>query len=147
MLDHIDIAGRTRPWPSRKRGIQPWHPAHNAEGHPTHYTDPSFFALSMHMARGIGVSSEPTGSIRPSAVAIALAYEECSALQPSIAATPNVLAGKPCVAGTRIPVSLVLRYLATGDDPVDDFGITPKDVEDCLEFAALLCDYSSNMDD
>ena len=70
------------------------------------------------------------------------AYSECSELQPGVAVKPSTLEGKPCVAGTRIPVSLVLRYIATNEDPIEGLGLTPQNVEDCLEFGALLCDYS-----
>ena len=68
------------------------------------------------------------------------AYLECLEIQPGIAIKPSTLEGKPCVAGTRIPVSLVLRYIATNQDPIDGLGLTSKDVENCLEFSALLCE-------
>src|SRR3954454_20043291 len=33
---------------------------------------------------------------------------------PRIAVDPRVMSGKPCLRGTRVPVDLVLRYLAAG---------------------------------
>jgi len=36
--------------------------------------------------------------------------------QDEIVSTPDVLRGKPRIKGTRIPVSLVLGYLAAGSD-------------------------------
>ena len=36
-----------------------------------------------------------------------------------VESTPEVLRGKPCIRGTRIPVSLVLGYLAAGHSAAD----------------------------
>jgi uncharacterized protein (DUF433 family) len=74
---------------------------------------------------------------------MSVVYSECSELQPAITSKLTTFGGKPCIAETRIPVALVLRYLVTGEDPIEDFGITQKDVEACLSFAAMVCDYSS----
>ena len=93
------------------------------------------------MAAGTGRTSATR--TRRTKTSLSAAYSECSELQPRIAIKPSTLEGKPCVAGTRIPVSLVLRYIATNEDPVEGLGLTPKDIEDCLEFSALLCDYSA----
>ena len=53
---------------------------------------------------------------------------------------PVVMLGKPVVAGTRIPVELVLRKLgegATTDDLLDAYPrLTEQDVHACLVFAA-----------
>lgn len=57
-----------------------------------------------------------------------------------IGSSPEVLAGKPCIKGTRVPVSLVLRYLATDEDPIEDLDVSKSDVQDCLKFAASICD-------
>lgn len=46
--------------------------------------------------------------------------------------------GKPVVAGTRTPVSVVLSAIAAGDsidDIARDYGITPGDVRACVAFA------------
>jgi len=52
---------------------------------------------------------------------------------------PEVLAGKPVVKGTRIPVELVLDYLANNpnfDDLFADYPrLTVDDVKACLAFA------------
>jgi uncharacterized protein (DUF433 family) len=47
-------------------------------------------------------------------------------------AKPEVMGGKPCIKGTRIPVDLILRYLGDGqgvDDMLAAFpGLTALDV-------------------
>ena len=53
---------------------------------------------------------------------------------------PRVCHGQPCVKGTRIPVSLVVQYLANGDS-LDDIlaaypSLKPDDVRACLVYAA-----------
>jgi uncharacterized protein (DUF433 family) len=52
---------------------------------------------------------------------------------------PAVLVGKPVVAGTRIPVALVLGHLAQNPDLEDLFGVYPEltveDVKACLSYA------------
>ena len=53
---------------------------------------------------------------------------------------PGVMLGKPVVAGTRIPVELVLRKLgegATTGDLLDAYPrLSERDVHGCLVFAA-----------
>ena len=53
---------------------------------------------------------------------------------------PNVRAGKPCIAGTRITVSDVLEYLASGmTEPqiLEDFpSLKPEHIRAVLAFAA-----------
>ena len=78
--------------------------------------------------------------IQPGQTPIALAYRSAADQHPRITSNPKVLDGKPCIKGTRIPVALVLRYLAVDDDPVVDLDITKTDVSDCLQFAAAVCD-------
>ena len=70
----------------------------------------------------------------------ATVYADASFYNQHVVSNPNVLDGKPCIKGTRIPVALVLRYLAADDDPIEDLEITRKDVSDCLQFAATVCD-------
>ena len=77
---------------------------------------------------------------QPGQTPISSAYHSAAGQHPRIASNPTVLDGKPCIKGTRVPVALVLRYLAAGDDPVEDLEITQKDVSDCLQFAAAVCD-------
>jgi uncharacterized protein (DUF433 family) len=52
---------------------------------------------------------------------------------------PAILAGKPVVRGTRIPVELVLAKLAASPDLDELFAdyprLTPEDVRACLEYA------------
>lgn len=59
-----------------------------------------------------------------------------------IVSDPQILRGKPCVKGTRIPASLVLGYLAAGQataEIVHEFpDLTSEDVMACLQFAADL---------
>jgi uncharacterized protein (DUF433 family) len=86
-------------------------------------------------------------SAEPGQTAIAAVYAAAAEQNPHIGSNPNILSGKPCIKGTRIPVALVLRYLAVGDDPVEDLELTKKDVSDCLEFAATVCDQPTSRGD
>jgi uncharacterized protein (DUF433 family) len=64
--------------------------------------------------------------------------------QDHIVSTPNVLRGKPCLKSTRIPVSLVLGYLASGATPeevMEEFpDLARQDVTACLRYARDLSD-------
>jgi len=55
---------------------------------------------------------------------------------------PEILAGKPVVTGTRIPVELVLRHLAQNPDLDELFAAYPRltieDVKACLAYAQKL---------
>jgi uncharacterized protein (DUF433 family) len=57
-----------------------------------------------------------------------------------IASDPAVLAGKPCIKGTRISVEMVLEWVASGasrDDIVKSYPqLAAEDVEEALKFAA-----------
>lgn len=59
----------------------------------------------------------------------------------AITTDPEVCQGAPCVRGLRIPVSLVLRYLAAGgsaEELVEDFPeLTLEDVRACVEFGKV----------
>jgi uncharacterized protein (DUF433 family) len=65
--------------------------------------------------------------------------------QDRITSTPDVLRGKPRLEGTRIPVSLVLGYLASGasveDIQAERPEVEPEDVSACLACARDLADY------
>ncbi|MFB6272118.1 MAG: DUF433 domain-containing protein [Salinibacter sp.] len=65
--------------------------------------------------------------------------------QERIVSSPEVLRGKPRVKGTRIPVSLVLGYLATdasAEDILNEFpDLTREDVSACLNYARDLSDF------
>lgn len=57
-----------------------------------------------------------------------------------ISRDPAVMAGVPCIKGTRIPVATVVAYVAEGQTPADiarDFPqLTVADVVEALTFAA-----------
>ena len=40
-----------------------------------------------------------------------------TALFPNIVSDPEILNGKPCIAGTRISVELIMDWLGTGGSP------------------------------
>ncbi len=56
-----------------------------------------------------------------------------------IAIHPEVMAGKPVVKGTRIPVARVIAHLANNPDLTDLFAaypeLTVEDVKACLRYA------------
>jgi uncharacterized protein (DUF433 family) len=58
----------------------------------------------------------------------------------AITAHPDIMLGKPCIAGTRIPVELLLEDLASGmtlAEIVDQFPqLTEQDLRDAIQFAA-----------
>ena len=59
-----------------------------------------------------------------------------------IEARSGVMMGKPCIAGTRIPVYLILQKLAageTGEEILAAFPqLKPEHIQACLEYAARL---------
>ena len=65
--------------------------------------------------------------------------------QDHIESSPEVLKGKPRVKGTRIPVSLILGYLASGSSPaeiIEEFpDLTAEDISACLVYARDLSDF------
>ena len=64
-----------------------------------------------------------------------------------IESDPQVLRGKPCIKGTRIPVALILGYLVaqrTADQILQQFPeLTAADISACLDFARDLADFES----
>ena len=62
-----------------------------------------------------------------------------------IVSTPDVLRGKPRLQGTRIPVSLILGYLAGGtsvEDIQKEFpDLEREDVRACLSYARDLSEF------
>ena len=62
-----------------------------------------------------------------------------------IESTPAVLRGKPRIKGTRIPVSLILGYLAaqkSTDQVIAEFpDLTVEKIAACLDYARDLSDY------
>lgn len=64
-----------------------------------------------------------------------------------IISNPAILVGKPVVKGTRIPVTLVLEYLAYDPDLENLFAAFPRltieDVKACLAYAQALAEEAS----
>jgi uncharacterized protein (DUF433 family) len=62
-----------------------------------------------------------------------------------IVSTPDVLRGKPRIKGTRIPVSLILGYLAAGrttEEIIKEFpDLTREQVAACLDYARDLSEF------
>jgi uncharacterized protein (DUF433 family) len=62
-----------------------------------------------------------------------------------IVSTPDVLKGKPRIKGTRIPVSLVLGYLAAGstvEKIIEEFpDLTKEQITACLDYARELSEF------
>ncbi len=62
-----------------------------------------------------------------------------------IVSSKDVLKGKPCIKGTRIPVSLILGYLAEGNafkDIINEFpDITKEEISACLNYARDLAEF------
>ncbi len=59
--------------------------------------------------------------------------------------SPDVISGKPRIKGTRIPVSLILGYLAAGDS-VDKIiqeypDLNKEQIAACLDYARDLADF------
>jgi uncharacterized protein (DUF433 family) len=57
-----------------------------------------------------------------------------------ISIDPRIMSGRPCVAGTRVPVDLILRYLGEGWT-AEDFKreypqLEPEDVRAAAAYAA-----------
>jgi uncharacterized protein (DUF433 family) len=64
-----------------------------------------------------------------------------------IVSDPQILRGKPCIAGTRIPAALILGYLASGRTPqeiIREFSdLSGDDIAACLEYARELADFDA----
>jgi uncharacterized protein (DUF433 family) len=62
-----------------------------------------------------------------------------------IISTPDVLRGKPRIKGTRIPVGLILGYIADGKTPGEIMKEFPdlanEQITACLEYARELAEY------
>jgi uncharacterized protein (DUF433 family) len=62
---------------------------------------------------------------------------------PGVAVDPEVAFGKPVIAGTRLPVALVLGQLAGGVDLSEvcaEYALTPEQVRAALRYAAWLAE-------
>lgn len=64
-----------------------------------------------------------------------------------IVSNPDMLRGKPRIKGTRIPVSLVLGYLAAGytqDEIIQEFpDLSTKQIAACLDYARDLSEFET----
>jgi len=64
-----------------------------------------------------------------------------------IVSTADVLHGKPRIKGTRIPVSLILGYLASGmsaEEIIKEFpDLTKEHIAACLDYARDLSDFEA----
>ena len=64
-----------------------------------------------------------------------------------IVSDPQILRGKPRLIGTRIPVGLVLGYLAAGksaDHIIEEFpDLSPEKIAACLDFARDLAEFEA----
>jgi uncharacterized protein (DUF433 family) len=67
------------------------------------------------------------------------------AWQDRISSEPGILRGKPCIRGTRIPVALVLGYLAarksTGEILAEFPDLIEADIVAALDYARELADF------
>ena len=57
-----------------------------------------------------------------------------------IAVDPGILGGKPCIRGTRIPVTMVLELIEDGltfQQVIEDYypQLTDEDIKACLQYA------------
>jgi uncharacterized protein (DUF433 family) len=70
-----------------------------------------------------------------------------NAWQDRIETDPQILCGKPCIRGTRIPVAFILGYLAAGKTSgqiVDQFpDLAAEDITAALGYARDLADFES----
>ncbi len=61
-----------------------------------------------------------------------------------ITVDPDVLGGKPCIRGLRLPVALILNLLANGMAPEEILEaypyLEPEDIRQALRYAAWLAD-------
>ena len=64
-----------------------------------------------------------------------------------ITGTPDVLRGKPRIKGTRIPISLILGYLAAGstfEDIIKELpDLTNEQIAVCLDYARDLSEFAA----
>ena len=64
-----------------------------------------------------------------------------------ISSDPDILHGKPCIKGTRIPVYLIVSLVAEGESMeniIKDYpSLTPEDIKAALRSAARLSEYEA----
>jgi uncharacterized protein (DUF433 family) len=65
---------------------------------------------------------------------------QCSSLLDRISIDPNVCFGRPCIKGTRIWVSLILDFLASGETPEQILAaypqLTAEDIRSAIAYGA-----------
>ncbi|MGH2517361.1 MAG: DUF433 domain-containing protein [Ktedonobacterales bacterium] len=62
-------------------------------------------------------------------------------IYPGVVVNPEIVHGKPVLAGTRIPVALVLGQLAGGisfEELEREYGVSRRQAQDALGYAAQL---------
>ncbi|MBK9262568.1 MAG: DUF433 domain-containing protein [Polyangiaceae bacterium] len=62
-------------------------------------------------------------------------------IAPRISIDPSIRGGRPVIAGTRVPVALLVGKVATGMTPTevaDEYGVAREDVLAALAYAAQL---------
>jgi len=63
-----------------------------------------------------------------------------------ITADPDILAGKACIRGMRIPVSLIVNLVTNGmtvAEIIDDYpDVEPEDIRQALQYASWAADDS-----
>lgn len=64
-----------------------------------------------------------------------------------ISSDPDILHGKPCIRGTRIPVYLIVSLIAEGENVesiIKDYpSLSPEDIRSALLYAAKLSEYEA----
>jgi uncharacterized protein (DUF433 family) len=74
-----------------------------------------------------------------------LRIEMSTAWKDHVESNPNVLRGKPHIKGTRIPVGLILGYLAAGCSSEQIIGefpdLNPEQIAACLDYARDLAEF------
>lgn len=64
-----------------------------------------------------------------------------------ILSNPEILHGKPCIKGTRIPVYLIVSLVGEWvsiDEIIKDYpSLTPEDIKAAVKYASKLCEYEA----
>jgi len=64
-----------------------------------------------------------------------------------ISSNPDIMHGKPCIKGTRIPVYLIVSLIAEGisiKNVIKDYpSLTADDIKAAIYYAAKLCEYEA----
>lgn len=64
-----------------------------------------------------------------------------------ISSDPDILHGKPCIKGTRIPVYMIVSLVAEGvsvEEIIKDYSsLTTEDIKAAVKYASKLCEYEA----